>query len=104
MGENPAPPEARMPQLKKVVLAMAERLIYRNSFDEALTELIGEQLPFRLTATTVAATPTPPQGSGGDIPALAERLRHLRDQAERLARELEALKSQSTEDKISFAA
>ena len=83
--------EARMPQLKKVVLAMGDRLIYRDTFDEALAELMGEQPPFRPTATTVATTPTSPQGRGGNIPALAERLRRLRDEAEQLARELEAL-------------
>jgi len=59
--------------------------------DEALAELMGEQAAFRPTATTVATTPTSPQGRGGNIPALAERLRRLRDEAEQLARELEAL-------------
>ena len=83
--------EARMPQLKKVVLAMGDRLIYRDTFDEALAELMGEQPPVRATATTVATTPTPAQSPGGNIPALAERLRRLRDEAEQLARELEAL-------------
>ena len=33
--------EARMPQLKKVVLAMGDRLIYRDTFSEALAELTG---------------------------------------------------------------
>ena len=33
--------EARMPQLKKVVLAMGDRLIYRDNFDQALAELTG---------------------------------------------------------------
>ena len=83
--------EARMPQLKKVVLAMGDRLIYRDTFDEALAELTGSQAPLRPTPTTIAATPPPAPGAGGPIPALAERLRHLRDEAEQLARELEAL-------------
>jgi uncharacterized membrane protein (UPF0182 family) len=83
--------EARMPQLKKVVLAMGDRLIYRDTFDQALAELTGEQPPVRPTAATVASTPTPPSGPGGNIPALAERLRRLRDEAEQLARELETL-------------
>jgi uncharacterized membrane protein (UPF0182 family) len=83
--------EARMPQLKKVVLAMGDRLIYRDTFDEALAELTGEQPPVRPTTVTVASTPTPPQGPSGNIPALAERLRRLRDEAEQLARELETL-------------
>jgi uncharacterized membrane protein (UPF0182 family) len=33
--------EARMLQLKKVVLAMGNRLIYRDTFGEALAELTG---------------------------------------------------------------
>ena len=37
--------EARMPQLKKVVLAMGNRLIYRDTFDEALAELTGTPAP-----------------------------------------------------------
>ena len=83
--------EARMPQLKKVVLAMGDRLIYGDTFDEALAELMGGRPPVRPPATAVANTPTPPQGLGGNIPALAERLRRIRDEAEQLARELEAL-------------
>jgi uncharacterized membrane protein (UPF0182 family) len=87
--------EARMPQLKKVVLAMGDRLIYRDTFDEALAELTGEQAPLRPTPTTVETTPPPAQGAGANIPALAERLRHLRDEAEQLARELEALEKET---------
>ena len=87
--------EARMPQLKKVVLAMGDRLIYRDTFDEALAELTGGQAPLRPTPTTVATTPPPAQGAGGNMPALAERLRHLRDEAEQLARELEALEKET---------
>src|ERR1700731_165073 len=42
--------EARMPQLKKVVLAMGDRLIYRDTFSQALAELTGNPAP---------AAPTP---------------------------------------------
>jgi uncharacterized membrane protein (UPF0182 family) len=87
--------EARMPQLKKVVLAMGDRLIYRDTFDEALADVTGGQAPLRPTPTTVATSPPPAQGAGGNIPALAERLRHLRDEAEQLARELEALEKET---------
>jgi uncharacterized membrane protein (UPF0182 family) len=83
--------EARMPQLKKIVLAVGDRLIYRDTFDEALAELTGGQVPVRPTPTMVATTPTSAEGAGGNIPALTERLRHLRGEAEQLARELEAL-------------
>ena len=55
--------EARMPQLKKVVLAMGDRLIYRDTFDEALAELTGAPAPAKPTTTTVASTPTPAQAA-----------------------------------------
>ena len=85
--------EARMPQLKKVVLAMGDRLIYRDTFDEALADLTGSPAPASPTAASaVAASSAPAQKSSGtSASALAERLRHLRDEAEQLARELEAL-------------
>ena len=46
--------EARMPQLKKVVLAMGDRLIYRDTFDEALADLTGAPAP-----AVVASAPAP---------------------------------------------
>ncbi len=76
-----------MPQLKKVVLAMGDRLTYRDTFEEALADLT--------TPSTPAAAPSVPKPSLAATekgwPALAERLRHLRDQAEQLSRELETL-------------
>ena len=84
--------EARMPQLKKVVLAMGDRLIYRDTFDEALADLTGAPAAVKPASAVVASTSAPVQDvSGKNIPVLAERLRHLRDEAEQLARELEAL-------------
>jgi uncharacterized membrane protein (UPF0182 family) len=86
--------EARMPQLKKVVLAMGNRLIYRDTFDEALAELTGGPAPARPALTAVTSAPAP-AATGEDLPALAERLRRLRDQAEQLARELETLEKET---------
>jgi uncharacterized protein len=85
--------EARMPQLKKVVLAMGDRLIYRDTFGEALAELRGTPAP---TGAGLATTGTPPATSsmspgGSTPPDLAERLSRLRNQADELARELDAL-------------
>ena len=53
--------EARMPQLKKVVLAMGDRLIYRDTFDEALAELTGGPAASSpaLPAAASAAAPAP---------------------------------------------
>jgi uncharacterized protein len=88
--------EARMPQLKKVVLAMGDRLIYQDTFDQALAELTGGALP----AKAAPAAPTsmqiqPPAPTANQIPALAERVRKIRDQAEELVRELEALEKEA---------
>ena len=84
--------EARMPQLKKVVLAIGDRLVYRDNFDEALAELSGGLVPSKLTppgATAAQATPSTPPGNA--VPAFADRLRQLRDQAEQLVQEIDKL-------------
>lgn len=47
--------EARMPQLKKVVMAMGNRLIYTDTYEQALAELTGLQL----SAAPAAAPPKP---------------------------------------------
>ena len=63
-----------MPQLKKVVLAMGNTLIYSDTYAQALAQLSGgavEAAPSQPTVTTTtAATPT------GD-PRIAEVRRHL---------------------------
>jgi uncharacterized protein len=88
--------EARMPQIKKIVLAMGDRLIYRDTFGEALAELTGTPAMAQpalaaVTTSPAAAPPARPQDSS----ALAERLSRLREQAEQLARELDALEKES---------
>lgn len=89
--------EARMPQLKKVVLAMGDRLIYRDTFDEALADLTGggvsvKPAPGAATPAQAATAPAP----AGEIPALADRVRQIRDQAEQLVRELDNLEKEAT--------
>jgi uncharacterized membrane protein (UPF0182 family) len=89
--------EARMPQLKKVVLAMGDRLIYRDTFGEALAELTGGPALAAPAPASAAATPTaaPPSAPAGqNSPALAEQVDRLRNQAAQLTRELEALEKQ----------
>jgi len=83
--------EARMPQLKKVVLAMGDRLIYRDTFDQALAQLTGEAAPAAVASAQVPAAPP----SGSNVPSLAERLHRLHDQAEQLTRELESLEKET---------
>jgi uncharacterized membrane protein (UPF0182 family) len=91
--------EARMPQLKKVVLAVGDRLIYRDTFDEAIAELTGNSAPAKpASASASPASPpaptAPAQGSQGSS-ALAGQIRHLREQAEELTRELEKLEKEA---------
>jgi uncharacterized membrane protein (UPF0182 family) len=85
---------ARMPQLKKVVLAIGNRLIYEDTFEQALARLgegaIREAAPpdeGQVTEAAPARTPSAPPGAG----SLASRLADLRKQAEDLARELERM-------------
>jgi len=91
--------EARMPQLKKVVLAMGNRLIYRDTFGEALAELTGGPASAATALAAVTSSPAP-AATGQGLPGLAERLRRLRDQAEQLARELETLEKETRKKKI----
>ena len=86
--------EARMPQLKKVVLAMGDRLIYRDTFEQALGEMTGGSPPGPPATAAATSSPKPSTpASQPDVSALAERLAHLREQAEQLARELERLEN-----------
>ena len=83
--------EARMPQLKKVVLAMGDRLIYRDTFDQALADLTAAPAP-----GAIPSPPTPALANNEkNVSTLAERLHQLRGQAEQLARELETLEKET---------
>ena len=88
--------EARMPQVKKVVLAMGDRLIYRDTFQEALAELTGTSAVAQPAVSAATSTPaTAHAATVQDSSSLAERLSHLREQAEQLARELETLEKET---------
>jgi len=74
--------ESKMPQLKKVVLAVGNRMIYADTYDEALAQLSGgaQQL-----ITQAAPTPAAPSGAApaanaasGPDPRLARVREHLR--------------------------
>ena len=90
---------ARMPQLRKVVLAMGNRLIYEDTFEQALDELSVDPVrrlrPDRSTMTQTddssAATGTQPPGGANDqqTRSLAGRLEQLRRQAEQLVTEIQ---------------
>jgi uncharacterized membrane protein (UPF0182 family) len=73
--------EARMPQLKKVVLAVGNRLIYADTYDEALAQLgAGSPLPVQQTA----APGTPASASAAPAPPAADaRLARVREHLRR---------------------
>src|SRR5207302_10046475 len=54
--------EARMPQLKKIVLAVGNRLIYADSYEQALAQLTGgaQQLVQQATAPGPSASASQP--------------------------------------------
>jgi len=77
--------EARMPQLKKVVLAMGNTLIYRDTYEQALAELTGSGTPSTppLAMTTPAAAPQPAavENSSATLERIRQHLRRYRDLA-----------------------
>ncbi len=88
--------EAKMPQLKKVVIAMGDRLIYKDTFEQALAELTGSRMPAETgSANAAAAATSSSAGKAADVPALAEKVRKIRDQAEQLVHELESLEKEA---------
>ena len=83
--------QGSMPQLKKIVLAVGSRLIYADSYDEALAQLSGGAQQLIQQATSAAGTPPP---AAGAAPAAAptgsdQRLARVRDHLRRY-RELAA--------------
>jgi uncharacterized membrane protein (UPF0182 family) len=99
--------QAKMPQLKKVVLAMGNRLIYADTYDEALAQLTGgnpqpatQQNGTAAQASTAAPSPGS-TGSGADarLQRIADHLRKYQELTSqgRLAeagKELEAIKAE----------
>jgi uncharacterized protein len=88
--------EARMPQVKKVVLAMGDRLIYRDTFQEALAELTGSSAAAQTAVSVVTSGPAAaPSATVEDSSSLSQRISRLREQAEQMARELETLEKET---------
>ncbi|MBC8165709.1 MAG: UPF0182 family protein, partial [Bryobacteraceae bacterium] len=99
--------QAKMPQLKKVVLAMGNTLVYRDTYDQALAELTGMPIAGGLTETATPATPgqtsstapakppaNPPSGPAlQEVRGYLKRYRDLSAQGKwaEAGRELEAL-------------
>jgi uncharacterized membrane protein (UPF0182 family) len=73
--------EARMPQLKKVVLAMGNTLIYRDTYEQALGELAGLSPAAAAAAETVAARTA--ESARPSSPELSQRLDRIRQHLSR---------------------
>jgi uncharacterized membrane protein (UPF0182 family) len=99
--------QAKMPQLKKIVLAVGNRLIYADSYDQALAQLsnAAQQLIQQATAPPAQATPgqpAPPPPSTTDAARLQRVREHLRRYRELAAqgkwaeagKELEAIEAE----------
>jgi uncharacterized membrane protein (UPF0182 family) len=93
--------EARMPQLKKVVLAVGNRLIYADTYDLALAQLTGgaRELINQATTTTTKSSPgaAPPTGDAR-LQQVREHLRRYRELASQgkwseAGKELEAIEA-----------
>ncbi len=71
---------ARMPQLKKVALAMGNKLVYRDTYEQALAELIGENINANgAEPTAPAATPAAGQPVTQTRPTEDQTMREIRD-------------------------
>jgi hypothetical protein len=83
--------EASMPQLKKVVLAVGDRLVYADTYDQALTQLSSgaQQLIQQATAAQPTAVPAPGVTPSSPAPNADPRLQRVRDHLRRY-RELAA--------------
>ena len=97
---------ARMPQLKKVVLAMGNRLIYEDTFEQALSKLSGGEVVLASLAgasdstaeDATASAPAAPVGTvaaaGQRLRAIAARVRRLRQQAQQLVDDLQQVETE----------
>jgi hypothetical protein len=70
-----------MPQLKKIVLAVGSRLIYADTYDDALAQLSGGAQQLIRQATAPAAAGAAPAASAA--PASDVRLARIRDHLRR---------------------
>jgi len=99
--------QASMPQLKKIVLAVGSRLIYTDTYDEALAQLSSEAQQLVQQATTppgaapstAAAARPAPAGVDARLNRVREHLRRYRELAAQgkwseAGKELEAIEAE----------
>jgi len=77
--------QARMPQLKKVVLAYGNELIYTDTYEQALAQLASGQGQGQVSAPAKdsKSNETPTSSSTTAVPATAERIELLRQSMDR---------------------
>ena len=94
--------QAKMPQLKKVALAMGNNLVYADTYQQALAQLAGEKLPAApeipaagQPATTAAPPPTQPDSRIMQVRQHLQRYRELVSQGKLsdAGKELEAIQA-----------
>jgi uncharacterized membrane protein (UPF0182 family) len=93
---------ARMPQLRKVVIALGNRLIYEDTFQMALEQLGGGPGSLGASLVSSRASPDEPERAAADsasreearIRAIVQRVQALRVQAEQLADEIGKVESE----------
>jgi len=76
--------QARMPQLKKIAMAMGNKLIYTDTYEQAIAELAGMKsvAPPPVETTGPAPGPSPavvPVPGGAAIDAIRNHLRRYRE-------------------------
>jgi uncharacterized protein len=98
--------QARMPQLKKVVLAVGDRLIYTDTYEEALAQLgSGARPPAEAAqkgnppAPAATGTGTPPAGGDRRLESVRNHLRRYKELAGQgrwaeAGKELEAIETE----------
>jgi uncharacterized membrane protein (UPF0182 family) len=72
-----------MPQLKKVVLAVGNRLIYADTYDQALAQLSGGAQQLIQQATAPAAPPKPAAPPAPAPSGAEQKLQSVRDHLQR---------------------
>jgi uncharacterized membrane protein (UPF0182 family) len=96
--------EARMPQLKKVVLALGSKLVYADTYEQALAQLTGgvnaapAQPSVSVSSTTPGTAPPIAASALESVRAHFEKYRQLQGQGKfaEAGRELEAIEHELT--------
>ncbi|MEO8129281.1 MAG: UPF0182 family protein, partial [Bryobacteraceae bacterium] len=98
--------QTRMPQLKKVVIAMGNTVIYHDTYEQALAELAGGNVPPPLTTQeTSSKAPVVESRSAGDprLDSIRNHLKRYRDLSAQgkwaeAGKELEAIEAAARSD------